>query len=36
MLSDIGLPDGSGHELLCALRVRGYTFPAIALQRIWP
>ena len=32
MLSDIGLPDGSGHELPCALRARGHTFPAIALS----
>jgi CheY-like chemotaxis protein/anti-sigma regulatory factor (Ser/Thr protein kinase) len=32
ILSDIGLPDGSGHELLHALRQRGVTTPAIALS----
>ena len=32
MLSDLGLPDGSGMDLLRALRGRGYLFPAIALS----
>lgn len=32
LLSDLGLPDGSGHDLLRALRARGYSFPAIALS----
>jgi PAS domain S-box-containing protein len=32
LLSDLGLPDGSGHDLLCRLRERGYRFPGIALS----
>ncbi len=32
MLSDLGLPDGSGLDLLRALRGRGHLFPAIALS----
>lgn len=32
LLSDLGLPDGSGHDLLRALRQRGITFPGIALS----
>lgn len=32
MISDIGLPDGTGHELLRQLRSRGITLPAIALS----
>ncbi|MDW8262451.1 MAG: PAS domain S-box protein, partial [Phycisphaerales bacterium] len=32
ILSDIGLPDGSGHELLRVLRQRGLKAPAIALS----
>ncbi len=32
LLSDLGLPDGSGHELLRALRQRGHRFPAVALS----
>ena len=32
MLSDLGLPDGSGHELLLALRQRNVNAPAIALS----
>lgn len=32
LLSDLGLPDGSGHDLLRALRTRGHSFPAIALS----
>jgi PAS domain S-box-containing protein len=32
LLSDLGLPDGSGHDLLRELRSRGHTFPAIALS----
>ena len=32
LLSDLGLPDGSGHDLMRELRSRGYAFPAIALS----
>jgi two-component system CheB/CheR fusion protein len=32
LLSDLGLPDGSGHDLIRELRSRGHTFPAIALS----
>jgi CheY-like chemotaxis protein len=32
LMSDLGLPDGSGHELMRQLRERGHTFPAIALS----
>jgi two-component system CheB/CheR fusion protein len=32
LLSDLGLPDGSGHDLLRQLRERGHEFPAIALS----
>jgi two-component system CheB/CheR fusion protein len=32
LLSDLGLPDGSGHDLMRELRVRGYKFPGIALS----
>lgn len=32
LLSDLGLPDGSGHDLIRELRARGYRFPAIALS----
>jgi PAS domain S-box-containing protein len=32
LISDLGLPDGSGIDLLHALRQRGHTFPAIALS----
>jgi CheY-like chemotaxis protein len=32
LLSDLGLPDGNGHDLLRELRSRGHTFPAIALS----
>lgn len=32
LLSDLGLPDGSGHDLLRELRKRGRSFPAIALS----
>ncbi len=31
LLSDLGLPDGSGYDLLRELRARRYNFPAIAL-----
>lgn len=31
LLSDLGLPDGSGHDLIRELRARGYKFPGIAL-----
>lgn len=31
LLSDLGLPDGSGHDLLRQLRARGHKFPGIAL-----
>ena len=32
LLSDLGLPDGSGHDLMRELRERGHRFPAIALS----
>jgi two-component system CheB/CheR fusion protein len=32
LLSDLGLPDGTGHDLLRQLRAQGHTFPAIALS----
>jgi CheY-like chemotaxis protein len=32
LMSDLGLPDGSGHDLMCQLRQRGYRFPGIALS----
>jgi signal transduction histidine kinase/ActR/RegA family two-component response regulator len=32
LLSDLGLPDGSGHDLMRQLRGRGHRFPAIALS----
>jgi len=32
LLSDLGLPDGSGHDLIRELRERGHKFPAIALS----
>jgi CheY-like chemotaxis protein len=32
LLSDLGLPDGSGVDLICALRQRGNMMPAIALS----
>lgn len=32
LLSDLGLPDGSGHDLMRELRARGFTFPGIALS----
>ena len=32
LISDLGLPDGSGHELLRALREQGREWPAIALS----
>lgn len=32
LISDLGLPDGTGHELLVELRRRGCMFPAIALS----
>jgi len=32
LMSDLGLPDGSGHDLIRQLRQRGYTFPGIALS----
>jgi len=32
LLSDLGLPDGSGHDLMCQLRQRGHKFPGIALS----
>lgn len=32
LLSDLGLPDGSGHDLIRELRSKGYDFPAIALS----
>ena len=31
LISDLGLPDGSGIDLLDELRSRGRTFPAIAM-----
>jgi CheY-like chemotaxis protein len=32
LVSDLGLPDGSGHELMRQLRSRGHAFPGIALS----
>ena len=32
LLSDLGLPDGSGHDLMRELRIRGHKFPGIALS----
>lgn len=32
LVSDLGLPDGSGHDLLRELRSRGHTFPAVAMS----
>ncbi len=32
LVSDLGLPDGSGHDLMRQLRQRGHTFPGIALS----
>ncbi len=32
LLSDLGLPDGSGYDLIRQLRQRGHAFPAIALS----
>ena len=32
LISDLGLPDGSGHDLIRQLRSQGYTFPGIALS----
>ncbi len=32
LVSDLGLPDGSGHDLMQQLRQRGYKFPGIALS----
>jgi two-component system CheB/CheR fusion protein len=32
LMSDLGLPDGSGHDLIRQLRQLGHTFPGIALS----
>jgi two-component system CheB/CheR fusion protein len=32
LLSDLGLPDGSGYDLMRQLRERGHKFPAVALS----
>ena len=32
MVSDLGLPDGSGHDLMRRLRERGHKFPGVALS----
>jgi two-component system, chemotaxis family, CheB/CheR fusion protein len=32
LISDLGLPDGSGHDLMRQLRQRGHLFPGIALS----
>ena len=32
LVSDLGLPDGSGHELMRQLRERGHSFPGVALS----
>jgi CheY-like chemotaxis protein/HPt (histidine-containing phosphotransfer) domain-containing protein len=32
LVSDLGLPDGSGHDLMRELREHGYKFPGIALS----
>jgi len=32
LMCDLGLPDGSGHDLMRQLRQRGHTFPGVALS----
>lgn len=32
LVSDLGLPDGNGHDLMRQLRQRGHTIPGIALS----
>ena len=32
LMSDLGLPDGSGHDLMRQLRQRGHIFPGVALS----
>lgn len=32
LMSDLGLPDGSGHDLMRQLCERGHTFPGVALS----
>jgi CheY-like chemotaxis protein len=32
LVSDLGLPDGSGHDVMRGLRERGHKFPGIALS----
>jgi len=32
LISDLGLPDGSGHDLMRSMRSRGHKFPGIALS----
>ena len=32
LISDLGLPDGSGHDLMRQLRERGHAFPGVALS----
>ena len=32
LVSDLGLPDGSGHDLMRRLRERGHEFPGVALS----
>ena len=32
LISDLGLPDGTGHDLICQLRSQGHAFPGIALS----
>jgi CheY-like chemotaxis protein len=34
LLSDLGLPDGSGHDLMRELRQHGHKFPGIALSLV--